>query len=74
MEKQRSREEGIEIGKSQGIEIGKNQGIEIGLQEGKQEGRQETQKSIAAKMKASGMEMKQIAEMTELSIEEIEKL
>ncbi len=62
MEKQRSREEGIEIGKSQGIEIG--------LQEGKQE----TQRSIATKMKESGMEVQQIAEMTELSIEEIEKL
>lgn len=58
MEKQRSLEEGIEIGK--------DQGIEIGLQEGK--------KSIARKLKESGMEIQQIVEMTDLSVEEIEKL
>lgn len=46
------------------------EGVEIGLKEGKEE----MQKSIALKMKASGMEIQQIAEMTELSIEEIEKL
>ena len=50
MEKQRSREEGIEIG----------------MQEGK--------KAIAINLKESGMEMKQIAEMTGLPIGEIEKL
>lgn len=32
------------------------------------------QKSIATKLKASGMEIKQIAEMTDLSVEDIEKL
>lgn len=57
MEKQRSREEGIEIG----------------LQEGRLE-KEEMQKSIATKLKASGMEIQQIAEMTGLPVEKIEKL
>jgi predicted transposase/invertase (TIGR01784 family) len=57
MEKQRSLEEGIEIG----------------LQEGRRE-KEEMQKSIALKLKESGMEIQQIVEMTDLSVEEIEKL
>ena len=58
MEKQRSLEEGIEIG----------------LKEGKKEGKEEMQKSIALKLKASGMEIQKIAEMTDLSVGEIETL
>ena len=50
MEKQRSLEEGIEIG------------LKEGKQEGQKEGKEEMQKSIALKMKASGMEIQQIAE------------
>lgn len=62
MEKQRSLEEGIEIG------------LKEGKQEGQKEGKEEMQKSIALKLKASGMGIQQIAEMTDLSVGEIEKL
>jgi predicted transposase/invertase (TIGR01784 family) len=59
----------------------KKEGVKIGIQLGKQEGRQEglqlgeqKVKEIAKKMLANGMEQKMVAEITNLSIEQIETL
>ena len=49
-------------------------GIEEGEKRGKKEGIIESKKEIAKKLKAKGLSIKEISEMTELSEEEIEKL
>lgn len=45
-----------------------------GLIEGKNEGKKENQKEIAKKMKVKNMQIDEIAELTGLAKEEIEKL
>ena len=47
---------------------------EEGRAEGIAEGKRNNQKQIAKKMKAKGMSIKEIEELTELTKEEIEKL
>ena len=69
-DKYAARKAGIEEGKKAGIEEGKKAGIE----EGKKTGIKESKKEIARKLKETGMEIKQIAEITGLSEEEIDKL
>ncbi len=59
-----------EDGMKQGKEIGREEGIEQGLEQGKKE----KQKEIAKKLKEQKMPIKQIAEITGLSEEEIESL
>jgi predicted transposase/invertase (TIGR01784 family) len=61
-----SEEKGIE----KGIEIGKEQGIEIGIPQGELI----KARKIAKGMKVKGYSLGEIAELTNLSIEEIEKL
>ena len=50
------------------------EGKKQGLAEGRAEGRAEGVKEVARKLKAKGMTAREIAEMTELSVEEIDKL
>ena len=64
--KDEGREEGIEIGKEQGIK----QGIEIGIPEGEII----KARKIAKEMKVKGYSIAEIAELTNLAIEEIEKI
>ncbi|MEI6140616.1 MAG: hypothetical protein WCP85_15210 [Mariniphaga sp.] len=64
--KDEGREEGIEIGKEQGIK----QGIEIGIPEGEII----KARKIAKGMKMKGYSIDEIAELTNLSIEEIKML
>lgn len=52
----------------------REEGLRKGKEEGKKEGIEETKKEMAKKLLALKMDIKQIAEITELSIEEIEKL
>lgn len=56
--------------KQEGIEQGKKEGIEQGIEHGKAE----EKLSIAKKLKQTGMDIKQISEITGLAEEEIEKL
>ena len=60
--RQEAREEGYEAGKKSGIEEGRKSGIE------------ENRRAIALEMKKDGMEPEQIARLTKLPLEEIEKL
>ena len=56
--------------KQEGIEQGKKEGIEQGIEHGKAE----EKLSIAKKLKQTGMDIKQISEITGLAEEEIEKI
>jgi len=65
-------------GMSEGLKEGRQMGIEEGRQEGRQEGVQEgiyKQKlTMARKQKERGVAINEIAELNDLSVEEIEKL
>ena len=72
-----AKQEGIEQGKKEGIEQGKKEGIEQGKKEGIEQARTEAKAEkleIAKKLKQTGMDIKQISEITGLAEEEIEKL
>ncbi len=60
--------------REEGRESGLKEGRESGLREGRESGLKEAQERIALKLKASGMELSEIAEVTGLSEEEIENL
>ena len=60
--------------REEGRESGLKEGRESGLKEGRESGLKEAQERIALKLKASGMELSEIAEVTGLSEEEIENL
>lgn len=62
--------EGLEEGMAKGIE----RGIEQGLQQGLQRGREDKNREIVQKMRAKGYPIEDIADMTGLSISEIERL
>ena len=64
-----AKQEGIEQGKKEGREQGKKEGIEQARTEAKAE-----KLSIAKKLKQTGMNIKQISEITGLAEDEIEKL
>ena len=64
------RNEGREEGRAEGLEEGRAEGRKEGHAEGLTEGKQE----IAKKLLAKGFDIETIAEITELTIEEIEKL
>ena len=55
-------------------EEGEERGKEIGREVGRKQGEEQKQKEIAQKMKEQKMPIKQIAEITGLSEEEIEKI
>ncbi len=69
-----AREEGEERGKEIGRKEGEERGKEIGREVGRKLGEEQKQKEIAQKMKKQKMPIKQIAEITGLSEEEIEKI
>jgi predicted transposase/invertase (TIGR01784 family) len=70
--------EALEQGKKQGISQGISQGRKEGKTEGKTEGidigEKRAMRQIAHNMKASGMPVSQIAQLSGLSSDEIEKL
>lgn len=68
--KEEGKEEGIEIG----IEVGKEIGIEVGKEIGKAEGISETKIEMAKKMVAAGLSPETIAEISGLSVEDINRL
>ena len=63
-------EKGIE----KGIEKGRKEGKEEGRIEGKKEGKEEGRKEFALKLLAHNFPLDEIANLTDLSIEEIKKL
>ena len=67
---QQGREEGLQQGREEGLQ----QGREEGLQQGREEGRAEERLTNARKMKAKGISVAVIAEITGLAAEDIERL
>ena len=57
-----------------GIEKGRKEGKEEGRIEGKKEGKEEGRKEFALKLLAHNFPLDEIANLTDLSIEEIKKL
>nr|WP_199082613.1 hypothetical protein [Pedobacter sp. ASV19] len=64
---------GEQRGQKQGIEIGQKQGIEIGVEMERAKAEQE-KREMAVKLKTKGMHVEEIAELTNLSIAEIQIL
>ena len=62
--------QGVELGREEGIELGREEGVEIGIERGKEENTIE----IARNMLAKTSDINFIAEVTGLSLLEIEKL
>ena len=62
------------IGKEEGIEEGRKKGKEEGKKEGKEEGKEEDKRRIAIRMKEHGLEKEFISLITEMPVEEVEKL
>ena len=65
---------GLKEGLAKGLEQGLEQGLARGLEQGLEQGRSSEKMEIAKKMKAKGQPTDFIADITGLSIEEIEKL
>lgn len=69
---------GYKIGMEEGLDIGRKEGREEGRKEGREEGREEGEHNkaiqIATDMKQEGLDSALIAKLTNLSLEEIEKL
>lgn len=72
--KEQALKEGLEEGLAKGIAKGIEQGIEQGIEIGVNKGKKENSYDIARKMKQKGLSVDMIAECTELSKSEIEKL
>jgi len=68
------RAEGLAEGHAEGLAEGRAKGLAEGLAEGHAKGRDERSIEIARKMKAKGKSVEEIAELTDLSVEEIESL
>ena len=68
------REEGLAEGREEGLAEGREEGRAEGREEGRAEGREEGILAIARKMKQKGKTVEEIAELTDLTIEEIERL
>ena len=65
-------EEGMKKGMEKGMEKGRKEGMEKGRKEGMEKGRKEEKLKIARKLHAKGMSKDEIAEMTGLSMNEVE--
>jgi predicted transposase/invertase (TIGR01784 family) len=61
-------------GRAEGLAEGREEGRAEGREEGRAEGREEGILAIARKMKQKGKTVEEIAELTDLTIEEIERL
>ena len=66
--------EGRAEGRKEGIEKGRKEGIEKGRKEGIEEGKQTNARETAQRMKALGLPVETIAQVTQLSPQEIEKM
>ena len=64
----------LDCAREEGEEVGRKAGEERGREIGRVEGKEQNKREIAQKMKEQKMPIKQIAEITGLSEEEIEKI
>ncbi|MBR3518950.1 MAG: hypothetical protein IKN77_02375, partial [Paludibacteraceae bacterium] len=75
---ERGMEEGLKKGTEQGMKQGLEQGIKQGMEQGMKQGKLEGEKTAnlrnAKRMKQKGLDVDDIAEITGLSLEDIEKL
>ena len=69
-EKLLDRQDGYEEGKRKGLAEGEEKGLETG----RKKGQSQRSREIAVKMKAKGMNLEEIAELTVLKVSEVEKL
>ena len=67
-------EKGFKEGREEGMKEGREEGMKEGREEGMKEGREEERLKNASKMKAKGFTIEDIAEITGLAKEKIEKL
>ena len=67
-------DDGISIGRNEGIAIGEERGISIGLSQGISQGEKKAKLETAKNLLSIGLSQDQIASVTGLSPEEIEKL
>ena len=67
-------EEGLKEGEKKGLKAGRKEGKKEGLKEGLAAGEKKGHREIAARMKAKGMDLTEIAELTGLEISQLEKL
>ena len=67
-------EEARELSRQDGFESGYEDGLAEGRAEGKEEGQYRKALDTARKMKAKGFELVEIAELTDLPLDEIEGL
>ena len=66
--------EGLEKGKEEGIKEGLEKGMEKGIKEGLEKGKEEANRSTVLKMKLRGFSLEDIAAITSLPLDEIEKM
>ena len=66
--------EGLEKGKEEGIKEGLEKGKEEGIKEGLEKGKEEANRSTALRMKLRGFSLEDIAAITSLPLDEIEKM
>ena len=66
--------DGYNEGHKEGFDAGHKQGIEQGIEQGKKQGEINEKKEIAKKLKEKNLTLKEISEITGLSIDEIKKL
>ena len=68
------RKEGFAVGLKEGKEEGREEGKAEGRPEGRAEGREAERVEVAKRMLACGMEIEQITELTQLSVDKIKAL
>lgn len=71
---ERGRKEGVLQGMKAGMEKGLQKGRKEGRNEGRNEGQQEAAKRIARAMLEDGLEPSQVAKLTGLSLQQLDKL
>ena len=71
---ERGVKQGIEQGIKQGIEQGIKQGIEQGIKQGKTQGERSVLQKLIRKKKEKGMSLAMIADLLEMTPEEVEEL
>lgn len=64
----------VDTSKAEGIQIGMEKGIEEGIEKGMKKGEKQKSIKVAREMKADGVPVSKIAQYTDLSQDEIEKL
>ena len=62
------------LDRQEGYDEGKQEGLRVGEERGLKTGRKEERKEIAVRMKARGMSLEEIAEITGLELSQLEKL